>query len=191
MPVAIQTRRTTVTRIPPYPRPALTASRTTGMNSPIAVPMRPMRRTRKPAGPKGLRREGPSFEREASTCLRGAAPKGALPECLESDRIDRDGRHRDDGPEAPELLGQLARIGFWHDEDGLTDPDDARPLDEWAGLAHSDIGPPVDEMGHAGGGGAIRFRHVVGSSTRLGSVSVGDMHFYRYKLYDSLSWRGE
>src|SRR5439155_14712917 len=27
------------------------------------------------------------------------------------------------------------------------------------------------------------------SSTRHGLVSVGDMYFYMYKLYDSLSWR--
>src|SRR2546422_596413 len=151
-----------VPRIPPYPRPALIARRTTGMNSPIAVPIRPMRGTRKPAGPKGLRREGPPSERVASTCSRRAAPKGALPERLESDRIDRDGRHRDDGPEAPELLGQLAGIRFRHDEYGLTNPDDALPLDEWASLAHPDIGPPVDELGNPGDGGAIRFRHVVG-----------------------------
>src|SRR5256885_931850 len=176
MPAAIQTSRTTVTRIPPYPRPALIARRTTGMNSPIAVPMRPMRGTRKPAGPKGLRREGPPSGRVASTCSRGAASEGALPECLESGRVDRDGRHRDDGPEASELLGQLAGIRFRHDEDRLTDPDEARPLDEWAGLAHPDIGPPVNEMGHAGGGGAIRFRHVIGQQhearTRVGGRHV-------------------
>src|SRR6266705_917513 len=179
MPVAIQTSRTTVTRIPPYPRPALTASRTTGRRSPIAVPVRPMRGSRKPAGPKGLPRERPSSERVASTCLRGAAPQGAPPECLESDRIDRDGRHRDDGPEASKLLGQLARIRFQHDENGLTDPDEARTLDEWASLARPDIGPPEDEMGHAGGGGAIRLRHVVGQQDEA-RTRVGGRHAFLY-----------
>ena len=103
--------------------------------------------------------------------------RGRAPECLEPDRIDRDGCHRHDGPEASELLGQLAGIRFWHDEDGLTNPDDARPLDEWASLAHSDISSPVDEMGHAGGGGAIRLRHVVGQQHEA-RIGVGGRHVF-------------
>src|SRR5438309_3715132 len=179
MPVAIQTRRTTVTRIPPYPRPALTASRTTGMNSPIAVPMRPMRRTRKPAGPKGLRREGPPSERVASTCLRGAAPEGAPPECLESDRIHGDGCHRDDGPEAAKLLGQLVGIGFRNDEHGLADPDDPRPPVKGTDLLRSNIRAPEDEMGRAGGGGAIPRRHIAGQRDEA-RRRIGRAHAFLY-----------
>src|SRR5256886_3158121 len=96
MPVPSQTKSKTVTRIPPYASRTLTPKRTRGRTMPMIGPRRTMRSTRKPAGPKGLRRRliRARSSREPRSC---SIPHGPFRDLAELLQIRRDMVREDPG----------------------------------------------------------------------------------------------
>src|SRR5437660_4172111 len=105
------------------------------------------------------------------------------PERRETRTGDRDRGHGHADAQGPQPGREFFRVAGRHDENGLTDPRDAAPVDESGLVSRSPVDeslPAENDLAHAGRDGSGAAGHIVGHEEAFSARSGIECHEYIY-----------
>ena len=105
------------------------------------------------------------------------------PECVETRTRDRDRGHGHANAQGPQPGREFLCVVGRHDQDGLTDPRDAAPVDESGFVPRpplDDSVPTEDDLADPGGDGSSPARHIVRHEDAFAATGRIECHEYIY-----------